>query len=214
MKGAPLRSLPRFSVSQSHRISLWVRDIELTEEQYAALRRRAGGGRIEGSRANAVRGLERRREAQELGREAARQNDQLHAAGCMLFWAEGSRDRNAIKFTNSDPAMVSFFLRFLRHCFDVPDQKIAVMCNLFADHVECQDEIEQYWLDLLRLPRSCLRKSTVNQVLEVQPEEAAEQASLRNVPSQRLRHAARAAHLRGDPGVRRLRARGMAHVAA
>jgi hypothetical protein len=143
-------------------ISLWVRDIELTEEQYSALRRRAGGGRIEGSRANAVRGLERRREAQELGREAARQDDQLHAAGCMLFWAEGSRDRNAIKFTNSDPAMVSFFLRFLRRCFDVPDQKIAVTCNLFADHVECQDAIEQYWLDLLRLPRSCLRKSTVN----------------------------------------------------
>ena len=80
----------------------------------------------------------------------------------MLFWAEGSRDRNAIKFTNSDPAMVSFFLRFLRHCFDVPDQKIAVTCNLFADHVERQDAIEQYWLDLLRLPRSCLRKSTVN----------------------------------------------------
>ena len=58
--------------------------------------------------------------------------------------------------------MVSFFLRFLRHCFDVPEHKIAVTCNLFADHLECQDEIEQYWLDLLRLPRSCLRKSTVN----------------------------------------------------
>ena len=58
--------------------------------------------------------------------------------------------------------MVSFFLRFLRHCFGVPDQKVAVTCNLFADHMECQDEIEQYWLDRLRLPRSCLRKSTVN----------------------------------------------------
>jgi len=142
-------------------ISLWVRDIELTEEQYKTLRRRMGG-RIEGSRANAVRALARRREAQALGRRAARRDDQLHAAGCMLFWAEGSRDRNAIKFTNSDPAMVAFFLRFLRACFGVAEQKIAVTCNLFADHVERQQEIERYWLELLQLPQSCLRKSTVN----------------------------------------------------
>jgi transposase-like protein len=142
-------------------ISLWVRDIELTEEQYKTLRRRMGG-RIEGSRANAVRALARRREAQALGRRAARRDDQLHAAGCMLFWAEGSRDRNAIKFTNSDPAMVAFFLRFLRACFGVAEQKIAVTCNLFADHVERQEEIERYWLELLQLPQSCLRKSTVN----------------------------------------------------
>jgi hypothetical protein len=32
----------------------------------------------------------------------------------MLFWAEGSRERNAVIFTNSDPALVSYFARFLR----------------------------------------------------------------------------------------------------
>jgi len=37
-----------------------------------------------------------------------------------------------------------------------------VRCNLFADHVERQFEIEQFWLDTLGLPRSCLRRSTVN----------------------------------------------------
>ncbi len=31
-----------------------------------------------------------------------------------------------------------------------------------ADHVARQREIEQFWLDLLGLPRTCLRKSTVN----------------------------------------------------
>lgn len=35
-------------------------------------------------------------------------------------------------------------------------------CNLFADHVEQQREIEQFWLDTLELPPACLRKSTVN----------------------------------------------------
>jgi len=58
--------------------------------------------------------------------------------------------------------MVSFFLHFLRACFDVPDTKVAVTCNLFADHAARQREIEQFWLDLLGLPRTSLRKSTVN----------------------------------------------------
>jgi hypothetical protein len=41
----------------------------------------------------------------------------------MLYWAEGSRERNAIKFTNSDPEMLRFFMRFLRLSFAVPDRK-------------------------------------------------------------------------------------------
>jgi hypothetical protein len=151
---------PLLGVSKSS-VSLWVRDIELTEAQYLALRRRMGG-RIDGSRENAIRALERRRKAQDFGRKAARRAHLLHAAGCMLFWAEGSRSRNRVQFVNSDPAMVTFFLRFLRDCFGVPDEKVAVTCNLFADHVERQQHIEQYWLDLLQLPRTCLRKSTIN----------------------------------------------------
>jgi transcriptional regulator with XRE-family HTH domain len=132
-------------------VSLWVRDIELTPDQYEALRRRMCG-RIDGSRVNTLRALERHREAQEAGKEAARQGDLLHAAGCMLYWAEGSRNRHAVEFVNSDPAMVVFFLGFLRTCFGVPDVKVRVTCNLFADHADRQYEIEGFWLDLLGLP--------------------------------------------------------------
>jgi hypothetical protein len=37
-----------------------------------------------------------------------------------------------------------------------------VYCNLFADHLLRQREVEQFWLDILELPRSCMRKSIVN----------------------------------------------------
>jgi hypothetical protein len=80
----------------------------------------------------------------------------------MLYWAEGSRSRNAVLFTNSDPEMIRFFARFLRSCFGVPDEKFRVTCNLFADHVARQVQVEQFWLDLLGLPRACLCKSSVN----------------------------------------------------
>lgn len=143
-------------------ISLWVRDIDLTDEQPEDLCRRSGSGRIRGSKTNAARALARHREAQSIGRVAAREGDVLHAAGCMLYWAEGSRNRNAVEFVNSDPAMVVFFLRLLRVCFSIPDSKIRVTCNLFADHVGKQREIEGFWLRELGLPKTCLRKSTVN----------------------------------------------------
>lgn len=80
----------------------------------------------------------------------------------MLYWAEGSKSRNAVQFVNSDPAMVRFFVDSLRTHYAVPNEKFRLDCNLFADHVERQREIEQFWLDSLELPLSCLRKSTVN----------------------------------------------------
>jgi len=80
----------------------------------------------------------------------------------MLFWAEGSRSRNRIEFVNSDPAMVRFFLRFLRSCYEVTDSRVTVTCNLFADHEARQREVEDFWLSTLALPRTQLRKSTIN----------------------------------------------------
>ena len=58
--------------------------------------------------------------------------------------------------------MVSYFVRFMRTQYDVPDDRFRLDCNLFADHIERQREIERFWLDTLDLPASCLRKSKVN----------------------------------------------------
>jgi hypothetical protein len=80
----------------------------------------------------------------------------------MLYWAEGSKMRNTVQFVNSDPAMVCYFVRFMRSQYGVPDDGFRLDCNLFADHTVRQREIEQFWLDTLGLPATCLRKSTVN----------------------------------------------------
>jgi hypothetical protein len=80
----------------------------------------------------------------------------------MLYWAEGSKARNYVQFTNADPEVVVFFAKFLRVHFEVQDVQMRIACNLFADHAERQREIEDYWLERLELTRSCLCKSTVN----------------------------------------------------
>jgi hypothetical protein len=40
-------------------------------------------------------------------------------AGCMLYWAEGAKERNTVKFVNSDVAMVRLFVNFMKGCFGV-----------------------------------------------------------------------------------------------
>lgn len=92
----------------------------------------------------------------------ARRGEALHVAGCMLYWAEGSKHRNSAQLANSDPAMLGLFARFLRQYFDAPETSLRVACNLFADHEARQREIEEFWLSSVALPRNCLTKSTVN----------------------------------------------------
>jgi hypothetical protein len=99
---------------------------------------------------------------QERGRLLAHARDASYAAGCSLYWAEGEKARNSVRLVNSDPEMLVYFIAFLRHHFDVPDDRLRVRCNLFADHQVRQREVEDYWLERLKLTRASLRKSTVN----------------------------------------------------
>jgi transposase-like protein len=160
-QGRSIKEIARLVGVSASSVSLWVRDITLSEAQCEVLRQRLRTG-CAGRSWTVAKALERRREAQQGGRSAARRHESLHSAGCMLYWAEGSRSRNSIRFTNSDPEMIRFFLRFLRVCFGVPDAKVRVTCNLFADHLERRQEVEHFWLETLQLPSSCLCKSTVN----------------------------------------------------
>jgi transcriptional regulator with XRE-family HTH domain len=145
-------------------VSLWVRDIRLTEEQHEALRQRNPiyNKQVAGRGTTAARRRAERRGFQDHGRALARRGDLLHVTGCMLYWAEGWKDRNSLQFSNSDPEMVALFVEFLRSCLGVRDEHIRLACYLYADHVDRQREIERFWLDATGLPGSSLRRSIVN----------------------------------------------------
>jgi hypothetical protein len=143
-------------------ISLWVRDVTLGEAERARLLERTRLGPMVAAARNADRARAIRRAYQERGRQLVHERDGSYAAGCTLYWAEGAKHRNALKLTNSDPDLVAYFLAFLRRHFDVSNERVKIYCNLFADHVERQTEIEDHWLERLALDRSSLRKSTVN----------------------------------------------------
>lgn len=153
----------QLSVSRSS-VSLWVRDVELGPEQRARLIEKARLGPLVAGERKAATARETRRGFQETGRRLARERDATYAAGCMLYWAEGSKARNTVQLTNSDPELLAYFLEFLREHFKVENSRVRLTCNLFADHVERQREIEDFWLERLGLGREALRASTVNRL--------------------------------------------------
>jgi hypothetical protein len=155
----PVKELARLLGVSAGSISLWVRDIDIHPEQ-----RRRNMSRAGKVRGDAWRELnrERRRLYQEEGRRRARLNEPTHLAGCMLYWAEGSKGRNSLVLTNSDPNMLRFFRFFLRESLEVPDDDLSVTLNVYLGNGLSLEQIEGHWLDILELTRSSLRKHSIN----------------------------------------------------
>jgi hypothetical protein len=80
----------------------------------------------------------------------------------MLYWAEGAKERNTVKFVNSDVAMVRLFVRFMRECFDVRPGDFRLRLNVYTNNGLTLGQVETYWLRELALPRSCVREHIVN----------------------------------------------------
>jgi hypothetical protein len=135
----------------------WTNDIVLTPEQVERnLTGPTGPQNPEHIAARmaawSARNRTRREGFQEAGRRRARDaSDLLHLAGCMLYWAEGSKDRNTLKFANSDPQMVRFFAQFLRTCLGVARTEFTVRLNVYLNNGMSIEEIESFWLDNPRL---------------------------------------------------------------
>jgi len=142
-------------------VSVWVRDVQLTDEQKLELESRNPQS-LRATSALKTKYIKLRESYQEEGRQLAKKKEPLHIMGCMLYWAEGSKRGNAIEFGNSDINMTKLFLEFLLTYFDVPKEKIGLALNCYTDNGLTVEEIQSYWVRELGLPKECLKKAVVN----------------------------------------------------
>lgn len=162
VEGMSIKAIARQVGVSPGSVSAWVRGIDLTESQKAILRKTMLKSGLKGAQTRASTARACRQASQELGRAVAHERDWLHVAGCMLYWAEGTKGRNSVRLSNSDAPLLRLFLRCLRERFGVRDEDIRVTCTFYADSAEEIQIIEGYWLDVLQLPPSALRKSIIN----------------------------------------------------
>jgi hypothetical protein len=135
-------------------VKRWVKGVPLTEEQISSFR-------AKGSESTKQKALKKRILFQIKGRKKKRLLDPLFVAGIMLYWGEGTKSRRQLDFTNSDPAMLRLFIRFMKKFYPFSFSRITVYIHCYTD-VHSQSTIENYWLKELSLTQNNLRKTMLN----------------------------------------------------
>ena len=145
-------------------LSLWLRDIPLTEEQQQALARR--GRQAASARGEANRQLAARRrariQAQARAQIAPLSESELFVAGVVAYWAEGTKNKpwrfgQGVLFINSDPGLIALFLAWLdlvgvaRECL-----RFRLLIHESAD----ENRSKRFWADLVGAPLEVFGRTT------------------------------------------------------
>jgi len=78
----------------------------------------------------------------------------------ILYLGEGSKTRSSIMFGNSDPIIISLFLRLLRYCYKIDESKFRCTLQCRAD----QDikSLENFWSGVTKIPINKFYKARVD----------------------------------------------------
>jgi hypothetical protein len=75
---------------------------------------------------------------------------ELLTAGLLLYWAEGSKGKGAIRITNLDHRMLKVFLNFLRKICNVEENRLYLYVRVYKEFSLV--EARKYWSNLLNIP--------------------------------------------------------------
>ncbi len=135
------------AVSKSS-VSIWVRDVPFTPS------RRRYGPRVRPNKLM-VRKQAEIAWANEAGSVRVGQltEREFLMAGAALYAGEGSKTDGSVKFTNSDPRMISTFCAWLRRFFEVDEARLRLRIYLH-DGLDLE-AASAHWADLTKIP--CLQ---------------------------------------------------------
>ena len=145
-------------------LSLWLRDCPLSVGKMRELRD-LSAIRIEHYRETRTQ----KRDAKLAGiykTEKARilplSKKELFIAGLFLYWGEGSKSTlsNYVAFSNTDPAMINFFIKWLEN-FGCERKKLVIRMHFYQD----MDIIKEtnYWAKTLGISRTQFKKPYIKE---------------------------------------------------
>lgn len=150
-------------------LSRWLHHMPLSEKRILELRR-AGWYKGEVKRERFRNTMRAKREAKErfVYRKATKQfknlsSDAHFVSGLMLYAAEGEKKSTAdISFTNTDPALINFFLEWAIQHLNLPREKFRIQLHLY-ENMNIPTE-EAFWLAALSFNSNQLWKSQVKKL--------------------------------------------------
>lgn len=147
-------------------LSCWLRKYPLTKKRIRELRDK-NEVRIERFRETMRHKKEKRLDSiyKHQKREILPLNKRdLFIGGLFLYWGEGSKSRMTdLTISNTDPAMIKFFIKWLSVCFKVSRTKLNVQLQLYGD-MDIDKEIK-FWSNILCLSRKQFIRPYVKKTL-------------------------------------------------
>jgi|WetSurMetagenome_2_1015567.scaffolds.fasta_scaffold58930_3 hypothetical protein len=141
--------------------SSWLSNIKLSPEVKQILAQKMVLGQYKSS--VVIREKTRQRKLQ-INEEAVallkriKPNAELDALLCsILYWAEGSKHCSLVSFTNSDPEMISIFLKLFRSAFELDESKFRCLVHIHEYHNDEEEKL--YWSNITAIPVSQFNKS-------------------------------------------------------
>ncbi len=159
-------------------VSYWCRDIVLTEQQIRNIQANHSSRSI----ATLLRAAEQRRtqrivrehDAIESGESDVGQltNRDLFMLGLGLYWGEGYKYMHCeLGFTNSNPAMVLTYMRWLERVYGVSKDRLVCRISINGVHEGRLLDVEKYWrtvtgLNAEQFTKTSLIKAVTQKVYE------------------------------------------------
>lgn len=144
-------------------ISNWLKDLPLSQEEKACLKRRTNSN-ISRGRAKAAAALTRNRLEREAGikREAeyefnVHKHNPFFQVGLALYWAEGAKRDSVCSLINSDPEMVSLFVSWLEQFGGVSRETLHA--RLFIHKQYAHENPERFWAEKLLIPEKLFKRT-------------------------------------------------------
>lgn len=148
----------RISVSRGT-LSVWLRDIELSEKQKKELIATQARGWYKSAKVRQKRRELETTELANLGKKEAGKlmKDPLFICGLSLYWAEGAKHRGeTVKFTNSDEKMIPVMMRWFREICKVPEEKFRV--GLHVHNLHIRKDVKSFWSSITGIPENQFHK--------------------------------------------------------
>ncbi len=98
----------------------------------------------------------------QLGRLTERD---IYCLGLGLYWGEGyKRGSQEFGFTNSDPQMVKFYIKWLEVVFGVTRENLTLRVSINEAHKSRVSAVEKFWSQLTKVPLSNFTKVSLIKV--------------------------------------------------
>lgn len=162
--------IKKLGIKSKGTLSLWFKELKLSHNSQKLLDRNNRLAHERGLfKANNDRDLRIKQENQEAFIEGQNfiksiSERELMLIGSALYWGEGSKSEKMtstpLDFSNSDPLMVSVYMKFIRKILKVPEERIRAGIHLYS--TTPVDLARKFWSKATDLPED--RFFIINQV--------------------------------------------------